>query len=83
MTSATTKVCVVSSNPEAQPVCARCVYQPYCGVCPVYNYETQGSLWGNMPSNDRCGLFKGTFDALFTLLKDPEKAAILNKWVAK
>ena len=83
ITSATTKVCVVSSNLEAQPSCARCVYKPYCGVCPVYNYETQGSLWGNMPSNDRCGLFKGIFEALFTLLKDPEKAAILKKWVAK
>jgi len=83
ITSATTKVCVVSSNLEAQPVCARCAYKPYCGVCPVYNYETQGTLWGNMPANDRCGLFKGIFKALFTLLKNPEKAAILKKWVAK
>jgi len=83
MTCPTTKVCVVSSNLEAQPACARCAYKPYCGVCPVYNYETQGSLWGNMPANDRCGLFKGIFDALFTLLRDPGKAAILKKWVAK
>jgi His-Xaa-Ser system radical SAM maturase HxsB len=75
--------CAVSSNLEAQPVCARCAYKPYCGVCPVYNYETQGSLWGNMPSNARCGLFKGIFDALFTLLDEPGKAELLKKWVVK
>jgi len=77
------RVCAVSSNLEAQPSCARCAYSPYCGVCPVYNYAAQGSLWGNMPSNDRCGLFKGIFDALFSLLKKPASAAILRKWVAE
>lgn len=77
------RVCAVSSNLEAQPACARCAYSPYCGVCPVYNYAAQGSLWGNMPSNDRCGLFKGIFDALFALLKKPASAAILKKWVAE
>ncbi len=83
MTDPVTKVCVVSSNLEAQPACARCAYKPYCGVCPVYNYEVQGSLWGNIPSNDRCGLFKGILDTLFTLLKSPGNAEILNKWVTK
>ena len=78
-----TKVCVVASNLEAQPACARCVYKPYCGVCPVYNYEVQGSLWGNIPANDRCGLFKGIFETLFTLLKSPGNAEILKKWVVK
>jgi His-Xaa-Ser system radical SAM maturase HxsB len=83
MSSGVTRVCAVSSNLEAQPACARCAYKPYCGVCPVYNYETQGSLWGNMPSNDRCGLFKGIFETLFALLKKPGNAEILKKWVVK
>ncbi len=83
MTSQATKGCVVASNLEAQPACARCAYKPYCGVCPVYNYEVQGSLWGNIPANDRCGLFKGVFDTLFTLLKSPANAEILKKWVTK
>jgi len=77
------RVCAVASNLEAQPACSRCAYKPYCGVCPVYNYVAQGSLWGNIPSNDRCGLFKGILDALFTLLKDPAKAEILKKWAVK
>ncbi|MBU2573126.1 MAG: His-Xaa-Ser system radical SAM maturase HxsB [Elusimicrobia bacterium] len=83
MSNGVTRVCVVSSNLEAQPACARCAYKPYCGVCPVYNYATQGSLWGNMPSNDRCGLFKGIFETLFALLKKPGNAAILKRWAGK
>jgi radical SAM protein with 4Fe4S-binding SPASM domain len=83
MSAAAARGCAMSSNLEAQPACARCAYKPYCGVCPVYNYETQGSLWGNMPANERCGLFKGIFDALFTLLDNPKKAALLEKWAVK
>jgi len=83
MTSGAARACVLSSNLESQPDCARCAYKPYCGVCPVYNYETQGSLWGDMAVNDRCGLFKGTFGALFAMLKKPANEAILKKWVAK
>ncbi len=78
-----TKACVAASNLETQPVCARCPYRPYCGVCPVYNYEVQGSLAGDMPSNQRCLLQKGIFGAIFALLANPAKAKILRSWVAK
>jgi len=83
ISSPVTKSCVLSSNLEQQPLCFRCAYKPYCGVCPVYNYETQNSPWGNMPSNDRCKLFMGIFDTIFELLDKPKEAAILSKWVQK
>ncbi|MCG2726374.1 MAG: His-Xaa-Ser system radical SAM maturase HxsB [Elusimicrobia bacterium] len=83
MGSPVTKSCVLSSNLEQQPLCFRCAYKPFCGVCPVYNYETQQNLWGNMPSNERCKLFMGIFDAIFELLAKPKEAAILRKWVQK
>ncbi|MBU2530912.1 MAG: His-Xaa-Ser system radical SAM maturase HxsB [Elusimicrobia bacterium] len=83
MKSPVTKSCVLSSNLEQQPLCFRCAYKPYCGVCPVYNYESQQSLWGNMPPNDRCKLFMGIFDTIFELLAKPKEAAILRKWVQK
>ncbi len=83
LTGGAARACVLASNLESQPDCARCVYRPYCGVCPVYNYETQGSLWGDMAVNDRCALFKGTFGALFGLLKKPANEAVLRKWVQK
>ncbi|MDT8286355.1 MAG: His-Xaa-Ser system radical SAM maturase HxsB [Elusimicrobiales bacterium] len=75
------KACAAASNLETQPYCHRCAYRPYCGVCPVFNYEAQGSLAGNMPSNDRCALFKGIFGVLFSYLKSPGKGRALAKWV--
>ena len=83
MLSPASRACVAASNLESQPQCSRCVYKPYCGVCPVYNYETQSSLWGDMPSSGRCALSMGMFDALFGLLKKPASAKILKGWVSK
>lgn len=77
------RACAAASNLESQPQCSRCAYKPFCGVCPVYNYETQGSLWGDMPANERCALSMGVFDALFALLAKPASAKILKGWVAK
>lgn len=82
MLAPATRACAAASNLELQPQCSRCVYKPYCGVCPVYNYETQGSLWGDMPANERCALSMGMFDALFALLARPASAKILKGWVA-
>lgn len=81
LSSPAARACSLSSNLEAQPDCARCAYKPYCGVCPVYNYEAQGSLWGNMRSNDRCRLFKGVFRTLFSKLRKAGDREILEKWV--
>jgi His-Xaa-Ser system radical SAM maturase HxsB len=83
MLAPASRACAAASNLESQPQCSRCVYKPYCGVCPVYNYETQGSLWGDMPSSGRCALSMGMFDALFALLKKPASAKILKGWVQK
>ncbi len=80
-TSDAAKACAAASNLETQPYCHRCAYRPFCGVCPVYNYEVQGSLAGDMPSNDRCALFKGIFGTLFSYLKTPGKGKELAKWV--
>lgn len=81
ISSPAVRACVVASELHSQPECSRCVYSPYCGVCPVYNYEAQGSLCGNMPSNERCAFMKGIFDILFLKLKDPKEREILTKWV--
>ncbi len=77
------RACAAASTLDSQPQCSRCAYKPYCGVCPVYNYETQGSLWGDMASSGRCSLYLDLFDTLAELLKKPASAAILKGWVAK
>ncbi|HNW44831.1 MAG TPA: His-Xaa-Ser system radical SAM maturase HxsB [Elusimicrobiales bacterium] len=83
LSSPVVKSCLMTSELHLQPECSRCAYNPYCGVCPVYNYTVQGSLWGNMPSNERCALMKGLFDLLFLKLRNPKDREILQKWVKK
>jgi radical SAM protein with 4Fe4S-binding SPASM domain len=76
-----TKACCVASSLEAQPLCHTCTYKPYCGICPVLNYATQDSIWGQMPTNSYCYDFMHIFDALFERLQDPERKKVLESWV--
>ncbi len=75
------KACAVASSLDLQPVCARCAYRPYCGVCPAYNSAAQGGLWGSMPSNARCASLLGIFDAVFEKLLDPRTGPVLERWL--
>ena len=77
----TTKACCVASSTEGQPLCQTCTYKPYCGICPVLNYATQNTIWGQMPTNSYCYLFMHMFDYLFERLAEPENKRILESWV--
>jgi len=76
------QACVVASNLDASPDCVICVYSPYCGLCPVYNYVTQGSLQGRMRDSAWCAIFKGIQDYLFGKIREGNKdvLAILERW---
>lgn len=76
-----TKTVCFSSILETQHSCFKCVYKPYCGQCPVYNYATQNSIWGNMTSNYRCQLYTGILDYIFKLLKNDKYKSIFKKWM--
>ncbi|MEF3280848.1 MAG: His-Xaa-Ser system radical SAM maturase HxsB [Elusimicrobiota bacterium] len=80
ISSPTTKVCAISSNLENQIQCSRCVYKPYCGVCPVINYEAQNNIWGNNATSERCKIFMGIMDIIFEFLNDNKKAKFLERW---
>ena len=81
ISSGAVKACAAASSLDSQPMCARCVWRPYCGTCPVYNYQTQGSLWGYMPDNGRCRILKGVFETVFRLLKDKEALEVFQGWL--
>jgi len=82
ISSGAVKACASASSLDSQPACARCVWRPYCGVCPVYNYQTQNSFWGYMPANERCRLLKGIFEAVFNHLKDAKtRSQVFEKWL--
>lgn len=70
-----------SSILETIPTCCDCVYQPYCGTCPVVNYATSHDVLEKEPRSYRCKLYSGILDYLFEiLLADDERAATLRSW---
>lgn len=82
MESNTVKALTLASTLETLPHCMECVYKPYCGVCPVYNYAEQGSLHGVPASNGRCKIYQSILDYLFSKLAsgDQEILDILARW---
>ena len=68
---------------ECIPSCSDCVYQPYCGVCPVVNYAQNKDPIAKTARNYRCRVYEGMLDFLFTLIRenDEETMAILKSWI--
>lgn len=78
------RVCSVTCQAsvlEGVPSCCDCVYQPYCGVCPVINLALDDNIYEREPNNYRCRIYRGMLDTLFELLKDKETEAIFRSWI--
>ena len=71
-----------SSVLETIPGCCDCVFQPYCGVCPVIIYSSEKDIYKREPNDYRCRINKGVIRTLFDLLleEDPETMSILEQW---
>lgn len=69
----------VSSCLDNLPVCSDCVYKPYCGVCPVYNYKEQGDLFGK--HGFLCRINKGILDYLFRRIQEDAVKDVFYKWL--
>ncbi len=84
MTHETVRAMAVASNLDAQPDCVNCVYNPYCGVCPVTNHKSQGGLFGRMRDSSWCAERKGIQDYLFEKIGegDPQVMETFRKWIA-
>jgi radical SAM protein with 4Fe4S-binding SPASM domain len=72
----------IASCLEALPGCRDCAYLPYCGVCPVYNYVSQGDFFGQRPTNERCRMNMFALDHLFDILdtRDESVRKVLERW---
>jgi His-Xaa-Ser system radical SAM maturase HxsB len=75
------RVCAMASCLDSQPACSRCAWKPWCGVCPVHNYDTQGSPWGNITGGDWCRIQKGVFAAVFEALARPASRRVIESWL--
>ena len=74
---------IASACSECLPVCAECVFQPYCGADPVRNMSEQGDMVGFRPTNEMCKKTKAIIHYLFELLQkhDPEINRIFWSWL--
>jgi len=78
----TVRALAIASNLDAQPDCVNCAYNPYCGVCPVHNHKSQGTLFGRMRESSLCAVHKGIQDYLFGKLADGDPAVLetFQRW---
>jgi His-Xaa-Ser system radical SAM maturase HxsB len=76
-------VCIASCT-ETIPGCMDCVYSPYCGTCPVYNYDKEKSLFSKMPANYKCKIYKGILDTIFNKLRENNESTmnVFRKWIS-
>jgi sulfatase maturation enzyme AslB (radical SAM superfamily) len=77
----TTRACVMASTLDSQPLCVQCAYKPYCGVEPVFHYEAQRSVWGQLPSSPWCQGWMGAFDIIFEKLRDAGNRKVFDAWL--
>lgn len=81
VTSPVTRSVCTASCLDFLPGCESCVYNPYCGVCPIYNYFEHGNIFGQMPKNDHCLINKAILNLIFTKLKDKKIKKIFQNWL--
>ena len=78
--SPVTKTLCTASCLEGLSGCADCVYRPYCGVCPLYNYFEQGNIFAQTANSGRCQMITGIIDYLFEKMQDEKVRKIFEKW---
>ena len=77
-----TKAMCIASCLECLPYCNSCVYQPYCGTCPVVNLAQDNNIFAKNPNEYRCKIYKGILDILFEYIsKDEEVLEIFKTWI--
>ena len=71
-----------SSTLETIPSCCDCVYQPYCGTCPVVNYALYNDVIEKSPHSFKCRINEGILDYLFSVLLNDtgDGKIILDDW---
>lgn len=74
------KAMCLASETNSLPGCSVCAFQPYCGVCPIYNYATSGNIFGQQPASGRCQINKAIFSVIFEYLQNKNSKSILEKW---
>ncbi|MDF1564213.1 MAG: His-Xaa-Ser system radical SAM maturase HxsB [Deltaproteobacteria bacterium] len=80
----TVRALTAASNLDTAPDCSSCAYNPYCGICPVHSYATQGTIHGKMRLSSWCAAHMGIQDYLFGKIRenDPEVMEVFKRWTS-
>lgn len=83
MNSQVCKAACSASILESLPTCSDCVYQPYCGTCPVVTFALNDDLYEKKPFEYRCKIYKGILDTIFSYLlnNDSRDIDIFRSWI--
>lgn len=75
---------LVASSVNDIYLCDNCVFKPYCGLCPVCNYVSQGNLIPKLAQDMRCKIFKEIFLFIFEkYLFDKRYKKVFDYWAKK
>lgn len=74
------KTVCTSSILESIPNCCDCVYQPYCGTCPVVNYARTNDIIEKEPRGYRCQIYSGMLDYIFNKILKNDEATLKTLW---
>ena len=68
---------------EGLPSCCDCVYQPYCGTCPVVTYALENDIYEKSPNGYKCKINRGILDWLFAKIKEDDDATMdtFRSWI--
>lgn len=81
MTSSETRSLVCSSINDLY-LCDVCAFKAYCGLCPVCNHMSQGTLLPKLATDMRCQILKGIFTYIFEkFLFEPDYKRIFETWL--
>jgi His-Xaa-Ser system radical SAM maturase HxsB len=81
LSSPVCKTVCAASLLETNLECCDCVYQPYCGTCPVVNLSIDKDIFRKTPRDYRCRTYMGILDTIFACLQDETKTEIMKGWV--
>ena len=73
---------LIAASTNDSYLCDNCVWKPYCGICMVCNYATQGNIIGKTSFvDDRCKILQEQFKHVFEkLLFDVKYKETFMKW---
>jgi uncharacterized protein len=67
-----------ASLQESLPGCSTCWNQPYCGVCPIHDYSSQGTMFGQRAKSRLCQQYLALSTMLMRRLAADDDGSLLR-----